>query len=311
MGATLRWVPGGPASGEIRGADDRLLARYNWATTWRQPFFHPVHTYGAAEPLTCFAPFDHPWHRGLWWAWKFINEVVFWEDRPGYGKGEGESVVVDHRVSEAPGGGIAIRQALEMRPVASAEVYLRETRLLLARAEVGAVPGAWAIDWDLTTTAVTRSLLSTTPYPEHAWGGYMGLSFRPNRTMGWGEEICTSQRGSGQPACHGAPAAWASYSGYLDGNSRGDPANPARAGVAILDHAGNPRHPTHVYCWSTGSQNRDFGFLAASLLMREPLVLEAGESLRLRYRTLFFDGSVDAEHLDRAWHDYQAADAGG
>jgi hypothetical protein len=308
MGTTLRWVPVGHASGEIRDSNDSLLARYQWAPTSRQPFFHPVCTYAAAEPLTCHAPFDHPWHRGLWWAWKFINGVVFWEDRPGYGEGEGESIVVSHLAGETTGGRVAIRQGLEMRPVGSAEVYLRETRLLIAHPEVPAIPGAWAIDWDVTTTATVRCVLNTTPYPEHTWGGYMGLSFRPNRSMGWGEEIRNSQDGSGQPVCHGSPARWASYSGLLDGDSHGDPANPSRGGLAILDHAGNPRHPTHFYCWSTGSQNRDFGFLAASLLMREALVLEAGESLRLRYRSLFFGGSIDAERLDRAWHDYQLAD---
>jgi hypothetical protein len=50
------------------------------------PYIHPLAT-GAGTPLTAFAPKDHPWHCGVWFNWKEINGVNYWDwgehrDRP-------------------------------------------------------------------------------------------------------------------------------------------------------------------------------------------------------------------------------------
>ena len=56
----------------------------------RQPksYFHPLATVDG-EVLTAFRPADHPWHRGLWFAWKFINNVCYWEEDKKTGKSPG------------------------------------------------------------------------------------------------------------------------------------------------------------------------------------------------------------------------------
>ena len=30
--------------------------------------------------LTWFQPADHRWHRALWFTWKKINGIVYWEE---------------------------------------------------------------------------------------------------------------------------------------------------------------------------------------------------------------------------------------
>jgi len=54
---------------------------------------------------------------------------------------------------------------------------------------------------------------AATPYPETPWGGYAGLNFRPNRCLGWDEEIRNSQGATGKEACHAMPARWAGLCG--------------------------------------------------------------------------------------------------
>ena len=44
-----------------------------------KPYFHPLATPGGTV-LTDLQPADHPWHRGLWWSWKLINDTNYWED---------------------------------------------------------------------------------------------------------------------------------------------------------------------------------------------------------------------------------------
>src|SRR5262249_34917256 len=50
----------------------------------KRPNIHPLEAPSGAV-LTCDAPADHPWHHGLWFTIKFVNEENFWEEMPPYG----------------------------------------------------------------------------------------------------------------------------------------------------------------------------------------------------------------------------------
>lgn len=304
MSINLRWIPTSSTDANIVGSSGKCLGSYHWGPERRHPYFHPLYSYGANESLTCFAPWDHRWHKALWWSWKLINGIIFWENAAQDGAGEGTSRVVAHSAGEQKDGSIEIRQTLEMRVLHTQELYLSEERRLLLHPHLPGILGGWAIDWDMVTTAATRCELSTTPYPDIAWGGYMGLNYRPNRCMGWDETILNSGGQTGHDGCHGRRARWAAYGGNLDGNEQDCATNPAKAGVAILDHPHNLRHPTDFYAWSVGPDNRSFGFLSASPLMRKDLTLETGERLRLRYRTIVFDGPVPVPALNQVWAAY-------
>jgi hypothetical protein len=307
MNNRLHWKPRSETSGDVVSGGGKHLATYHWGSERRHPFFHPVYSCTSSEPLTCFAPFDHRWHKGLWWSWKYVNGLNFWDDQTPGGEGEGESRVVEHTASETPDGSVRLQERLEMRVVTTKDILLYEERTLVAYPNVAHLPGAWALDWDLTTIAATSCRLDVTPFPAYAWGGYMGLSFRPNRSMGWGEEIVNSEGASGQHEVHRTSARWAAYGGIMDGDERASASNPMRAGVAIFDHPHNPRHPTPFYAGSSGADNRSFGFLTASFLMHQAVTLEKGECLRLRYRTVFLDRPLCVEAIEEAWRAYQAS----
>ena len=77
----------------------------------------------------------------------------------------------------------------------------------------------------------------------------------------------------------------------------------APAGIAMLDHPENPRHPVPFY-GSTRAATYGEGwsnFLNAAFLFHEPLDVGAGEPLRIRHRVVVHDGVWDAERVEAAW----------
>lgn len=309
---TLSWDELSPTSGAIRMADRVEIARYHWPDDKPNAYFHPVRpTHGKAE-LTCHAPHDHPWHLGLWWSWKTINGVVFWEDNDP--RNQGRQVVTEHNVDQSDGS-VAISQSSRYVPNAEpSQTWMTEHRTITART---VVPGmddaprrnAWCLDWDLTWSASIDVELSVTPpITEQRWGGYMGLNYRPARSMAHHEHVFNSEGIEGGEydlqqfeSCHGRTARWACYAGKVDGMATGEPQG---AGVATLDHPRNFRHPTPWYTFTAGPANQAFGFLSASPVMHEPYTMKQGDTLRLRYRTLLFGCEPDAQTIERAWQAY-------
>lgn len=49
-----------------------LLAEYHYSPDERKPYFHPLYIPPLREPVTCFRPWDHIWHTGLWFARKYL-----------------------------------------------------------------------------------------------------------------------------------------------------------------------------------------------------------------------------------------------
>ncbi len=53
-------------------------------------YFHPV-ALPDGPVLTWNQPPDHRWHHGLWFSWKFLNGVNFWEPNRSTGKPDGQT----------------------------------------------------------------------------------------------------------------------------------------------------------------------------------------------------------------------------
>src|ERR687890_561666 len=73
------------ATAVLLGPEGQPLARYSWGPSTNHPYFSDVRPLAHRGVLTNHAPHDHRWHHGIWWSWKFINDVLFWEDHPAYG----------------------------------------------------------------------------------------------------------------------------------------------------------------------------------------------------------------------------------
>lgn len=268
VGSAIDWYPG-----------DELEPGWtlDYATA-PKPFLHPVHT-PAGHALSLFEPADHRWHRGLWFAIKFVNGDNFWEERPPFGE---QRVSAIPRVTHDAADDARIEMDLDWITPDGHRVIV-EQREIRARA----TDDAYVIDWATTLTPDRDVTLDRTPYT--TWGGYGGLSFRGTRNWLVDRFLLSDGSVEGRPA--GQAGAWCEMSGPIDGGS------DLRAGVAMLDHPDNPRHPTPWYAGGPGSGN----FINAALLFHEPMALAAGEPLALRYRVLVHDDAWEVDRLAAAY----------
>ena len=168
--------------------DDTSLAwRVGSQTVWKfsfdpkygKPFFDPLAPVGGPS-LTNFKPEDHPWHYGLWFSWKYINEANYWEENRTTGKAEGLTSWEPPAIETQADGRASIRMALRyIHP--SGRVDLTETRTLQISAPDPA--GGFTIDWrSIFTAGPAGAVLDRTPMPDEPNGqfngGYAGLGAR-------------------------------------------------------------------------------------------------------------------------------------
>ena len=75
-----------------------VVWQFNYKTEEGKPYFHPI-TVAGSPALTDFRPADHPWHRALWFSWKYINGVLYWEEDRKTGKAPGETELTGVKVT--------------------------------------------------------------------------------------------------------------------------------------------------------------------------------------------------------------------
>jgi len=235
-----------------------------------KPYFHPLATPGGTL-LTDLRPLDHPWHRGLWFSWKFINGLNYWEENRHTHKSQGATELVEEKLQPHDDGSATLKFSISYHPW-NAPPLLTEQRTIEVSTPTN---GGYEIKWISEFTAVTNVSLTRTPLPGEpdgkSYGGYAGLSLRLNKaTRGW--TFSNSAGATGVAALHGQLASWLKFS-----------AGTNLPAVTIFDDAQNVRHPSLWYV------NQDMPFVSPSLLFREPLSLAAGEKLILHYKILIAD----------------------
>lgn len=253
-----------------------------------KPYLHPIATPAGVE-LTGFQPHSHPWHRGLWFTFKYVNGENFWEeDVP---EGHGTQVTVEPPLvgHPRPGATTIMSRILWTRPDGDTVVAVEGRQITLAPLGEDAL----AIDWVTDITATADLTLDRTPFT--TWGGYGGIAFRATRAMRRSRMLFPGGETSERPTGEAAP--WCDLAGALDGGVG------ATGGVAILDHPGNLRHPSPWY-GAAGTMN----FVNAALLFHEPYDLAEGAELALRYRVVVHDGLWDPDRIQEVWEDWAGPD---
>jgi hypothetical protein len=119
---------------------------------------------------------------------------------------------------------------------------------------------------------------------------YFGLGMRFVVSMDKGGQFVNADGKTGVSGTNNARSAWCAYSASADGKP---------VTVAMFDSPGNPRHPA---TWFTMDQG--FAYLSATLdLSRQPLTIEPGKPLKLRYHVAVWDGKVDAAKIAAVYGD--------
>ncbi len=261
----------------------KTLWRFNYEKKQGKPYFHPL-ALRDGTVLTDLRPKDHPWHRGLWFSWKFINGLNYWEEDRETGLSQGRTEITNVKVTANDDYSAKIEMELSYHPPKK-PAALTEKRALTVSAPDK--KGQYRIDWRSTFTAGQKdAMLDRTPIKGEkggqSWGGYAGLSLRMAAgTRCW--RFIDSEDREGAKNIHGKNARWVDFSGDA-------------GGVAVLDHASNMRCPS---AWYVGPKMPYFG---PALLFNKPYTLTAGKSFTLWYRILVHSGRGDPKALADEWY---------
>jgi hypothetical protein len=288
MALALTLAAAGLAEGGLQWdttGTDQLALRCNGVDVWRyrfdpaqgtKPFFDPVCVAGGPS-LTWARPPDHAWHYALWFSWKHINGVNYWEESGG--RSQGETFWSAPEIEKRADGSAIIRQDFGYRPSADAGPVLRERRMIAVSAPDAS--GAYHMDWTQVFTAGGEAVTLDAP------GGYSGLSVRFASAF-TNVETVVSTVGRIENANNRLDASGtaADQSGLLEGKPYG---------IALLTHPGNPRAPGDWF--SVDRPNVPFHYLNAAFPMRGEHVIPPAGTLTLRYRVCVHPGHWDAEVL--------------
>ena len=226
-----------------------------------RPFIHPLKAPRGGPALTALRPEDRPWESGVFTAHPRVNGIDFWSEK-GWVRSRGLR---------------AVTQTAERVEIVSRSDWLtqrRGGRPLLEEEQRITVhaptrPDRYAVDVEWRIKAVVDVTL------ERADHG--GLAFRAAAHR----ERRHAQRGDDERH------PWQSLSGRFGPGRR-------RAGVALLDHPDNPGFPS---TWRLDRQ----GLVNPSISAREPVSLDAGESITYRYRLLVHDGHGERRLLEEEY----------
>ena len=256
-------------------------------------YFHPLSTTDG-RTLTGDRPPDHVWHHGLWFSWKFINDVNYWEIDAATGRPAGRTTWANVRVEAADDLTARIAMDLAYRPAGEDVPVLTEERTIEARPPDA--EGSYSMDWTCAFRAVRKVVLDRTPIPGEpggkSWGGYAGLSLRLAAALAERQVVSSDGPITELPggAYRGRHAA-VDYSGLIEGQP---------ASIAILDDPRNPGSPTPWYV----IRSAEMSFFSPAVLCYEPITLEAGERLTLRYRVIVHQGRWDSARLNAEYAEY-------
>ncbi len=278
-------------------AGNRLITAYCYGAALARPYLHPLVGPGDRRVTrdATIAPgqedaFDHPHHRSVWVAHGDVNGVDNWSEAPGHGR----TVHRDFAQREA-GPVYALVDAAGCWVGPSGEPLLDERRRITVYQP--SADGRVLLDVDLTFTASYGPVR----FADTKEAGLLAVRVAPSMQGDRGGVIANAYGALTEAETWGRPAPWCDYSGPA---VAGD---AAVGGVAVLDHPGNPRHPTH---WHV----RDYGLMAANpfglsdyygdLTYDGSLEVGRGRVLAMRYRMVVHAGGVVEGRVRAAYLDF-------
>ncbi len=272
-------------------ADRQPMVVYRFGDVPAKPYVQELYTPAGVNVLRD-APHDHLHHHGLMFGVS-VDGVSFWEE--GTGAGRQQHVGFEAQRAESRNGRsrAILTESLRWLGPQGDEPMLSESRVIaLDRAD------------DLPATLLTWETRLTAPDDQkRVLGGahYYGLGMRFVEAMDRvGQTFsATGEEGDvvrGTERLVGAK--WVAYTAAVDGKP---------VTVALFDHPENPRHPARMF-----TMTAPFAYLSATMnLQNEPLTIEPGETLRLRYAAVAADGRPAADAVEQIYERWLQQDRSG
>lgn len=265
---------------------DSPILRYHYANVPFKPYVQELFSPSGFNILLD-APSDHLHHHGLMFA-VAAEGVDFWAELETCGKQVHKGFpVVRKEEQNGTSLGSFTEQVDWQRPTDSA-ILLNETRTVTAFKIPEVV--ATVLTWTSELTPA-KELPSVSLTGSHYFG--LGLRFQPildgigtfRNSAGDLGQIIRGEERNGR-------ATWSCYSAVVDGKP---------LTVAMFDDPANARHPA---TWFTMPK---FAYMSATLdLKTEPLVIKAGETLKLRYGVAVWDAQPDDKEIEAMYKKWLA-----
>jgi type 1 glutamine amidotransferase len=273
-----------------------LVWQYNFRNRFGKSYFHPVYQKNAR--LTCESPRDHVWHYGLWFSWKFINGLNYWEytndhrsEEAGF-RSEGKTNIESIKIVKNQDYSANLTLEILYHPEPSGEPVLSEQRsIYISRPG----PEGYYFDYEhhflaeFGDVTIDRTPILGEPDGK-SWGGYGGLSIRCNQDFTAAETI--PEYPPVTPP--GYPKNGWFYMGFntLSGE---------QAGMAIFQHPDYTTPSTRWY-YLMDSKTPFFFFSPAAVYDRN-IQLRKDDLLVLKYRIWILPGA-NGQLLEEKYHQY-------
>ena len=258
-----------------------VVWQFNHDDRFQRPYFHPLTVNNTV--ITCVSPPDHPWHLGLWFSWKYINHLNYWEylnenrsAKTGY-KSEGATEVVKRELVRNPDFTADLKLLINYHPLKGETVMSEERSYHVSIPEKN---GCYFIEEDHKFIVVADSVVLDRTPPAirggRIQGGYAGISIRFNQDF-------TSPvfKSSGDSAlCRKCD--W-QYYGFESLTGK-------RVGIKIEQ---DPQFRSPASSWYTINEPLvPFYYFSPAVIFDNPVILKKGATWRLLYRIQMIDGEV-------------------
>ena len=271
-----------------------ILWQFNYNNRYGRPYFHPLNT--SNSTITCADPPDHPWHLGLWFCWKYINEINYWEylddfktERTGY-RSAGITEINDISIKNNDDNSAVIEMDISYHPYGGENVMTEKSLISISAPSDN---GSYFIDYDNSYTAVSDEVvLDRTPVQTEpggrTWGGYAGLSVR------FSQDFTDPFIIASDDSVDYKKNRWV-YMGF--NTLTGD-----KAGISIIH---DPRFTTTNTSWYIiRTPEIPFFYYSPAVLYDGKIILKKGERLHLKYRVWIIPGKTGREELDLKYIEY-------
>jgi type 1 glutamine amidotransferase len=258
-----------------------IVWQFNYNDRFRRPYFHPLSVNNTV--VTSLSPPDHPWHLGLWFCWKYINHVNYWEylnekrsAKTGY-RSEGATEIVKKEITRHPDFSADIKLWINYHPQEKANVMTEERTYHVSAPSKN---GNYEISQDYQFKVVADSVVLDRTPPAirggRIQGGYAGISCRFNQDF-TSPEIRNPADSAVCQKCN-----W-QYYGFLSLTGK-------RVGMKIeLD----PQYNLQTCRWYVINDPLiPFFFYSPGVVFDNKVTFRKGESFRLKYRVQMIEGEV-------------------
>ncbi len=258
---------------------NEIVWQFNYNDRFQRPYFHPLTVNNTT--ITCVSPPDHPWHLGMWFCWKYINGLNYWEylndnrsAKTGY-KSEGATEIIGSKIIRNPDFSSDINLQINYHPL-KGETVLKEERNY--HVSVPAKDGSYFIREDHLFKVLADSVvLDRTPVSikgGRVQGGYAGLSVRFN------QDFTSPELRSSSDSAQCAKCSW-QYYGFQSLTGK-------KVGITIEQ---DPQYTPPTSSWYIINDPLiPFFYYSPACIFDHKVTMKKGETLRLRYTIRMLEG---------------------